>query len=65
MPKPYFFTLAALLMMSSWAMAAPLACQSYGIVKDAGIDHVLSSKNKKISVSVSTIKWNVLMRLPL
>lgn len=44
MPKPHFFTLAALLMMSSWAMAAPLACQSYGIVKDAGIDHVLSEQ---------------------
>ena len=44
MPKPYSFTLAVLLMMSSWAMAAPLACQSYGIVKDAGIDHVLSEQ---------------------
>lgn len=44
MPKPHFFTLAALLMMSSWAMAAPLACQSYGIVKDTGIDHVLSEQ---------------------
>ena len=44
MPKPYSFTLAVLLMMPSWAMAAPLACQSYGIVKDAGIDHVLSEQ---------------------
>ena len=37
MPKPYSFTLAALLMMSSWAMAAPLACQSYGIVQNVGL----------------------------
>ena len=44
MQKPYYFTLAALLMMSSWAMAAPLTCQSYSTVKDAGIDHVLSKQ---------------------